>query len=194
MKPADPSFFFPAPVLQKFCTQCGGQLTRLVLEGDHAPRDVCLHCGAVHYRNPLVVVGAIPVYRNKILLCQRAIEPRYGTWTFPSGFMELNESSAEGAARETLEEAGATVQIGNLHCVINIPDISQIHIYYLAHCSSDYLDPGPESLAAGFYDLAEIPWENLAFRSIRTALEHYVNDLNLEKPQPHIYELRKKDF
>lgn len=142
------------------------------------PRDTCLECGAVHYRNPLLVVGAIPVYQNKILLCKRAIEPRYDTWTFPAGFMELAESSEAGAKRETLEEAGALVEIGDLFTIIDVPSANQVHLYYLAEALDDHLDPGIESLEAAYFDIKDIPWDNLAFRSIKTTLEHYVRALD----------------
>ena len=132
MNKHDPSFFFPAPTSQKFCTQCGSGLSQIVPPEDNQVRDTCLSCGAVHYRNPLVVVGTIPVFENKVLLCKRAIEPRYGTWTFPAGFMELAESTPEGAKRETVEESGAIIEVGDLFTVIDVPSANQLHIYYLA--------------------------------------------------------------
>ena len=183
----DASFFFHCPVEQKFCTQCGSELSRIIPPEDNVLRDACLSCGAVHYRNPLVVVGTIPVYQDKILLCRRAIEPRYDTWTFPAGFMELSESSVIGAKRETLEEAGAEVEIGDLFTVIDVPSANQVHIYYLAKALNDHLDPGIESLEAAYFDIKDIPWDNLAFRSIKTTLEHYVNALKTGNFGPFNY-------
>ncbi len=177
MNKHDLPFFFPAPTQQKFCTQCGTELSQIVPPEDNQLRDTCLACGAVHYRNPLIVVGTIPVYENKILLCKRAIEPRSNTWTFPSGFMELSESTVDGAKRETLEEAGAIVEVGDLFTVIDLPQTNQVHIYYLAKAADDHLDPGIESLEAAYFDIEDIPWDNLAFRSISTTLEHYVRAL-----------------
>lgn len=186
----DVSFFFPAPVQQKYCTQCGSALSSIVPPEDNQLRDTCLECGAVHYRNPLIVVGAIPVYDNKILLCKRAIEPRSNTWTFPAGFMELSESSEEGAKRETFEESGAIVEIGDLLTMIDVPHANQVHIYYLAKATNDHLDPGSESLEAAYFDIADIPWDNLAFRSISTTLEHYVRALDSGDYGPFNYTLK----
>ena len=116
----DPSFYFPAPREQKFCSQCGTPNTNRLLEGDNRKRDVCEHCGAVHYQNPRLVVGTLPVWGDKVLLCLRAIEPRANTWTLPAGFMELGESMAQGALRETQEEAGAQIALGKLYTAIDI--------------------------------------------------------------------------
>lgn len=185
----DASFFFPNPVLQKFCTQCGSKLSRIIPPDDNMPRDTCLECGAVHYRNPLIVVGAVPVYEDKILLCRRAIEPRYDTWTFPAGFMELAECTMVGAKRETIEEAGAEVEIGDLFTVIDVPSANQLHIYYLAKALNDHIDPGVESLEAAYFKIEDIPWDNLAFRSIKTTLEHYVRALETGDYGPFNYTL-----
>lgn len=170
----DASFFYPAPIEQKFCTQCGSPLSRVVPPLDNAERDTCLNCGAVHYRNPLLVVGTIPIYEDKVLLCRRAIEPRYDKWTFPAGFMELGESTVYGAQRETLEEAGAEVEVGPLFTVIDVPHAHQVHVYYLAKALSDKLDPGIESLEAAYFKLDDIPWDELAFETISSTLRHYV--------------------
>ena len=172
----DPAFYFPAPRLQHFCGQCGTPITRRIPPGDNRERDLCEQCGAVHYQNPRMVVGTVPVWEDKILLCLRAIEPRAKTWTLPAGFMELAESTAEGAERETREEAGARINLGHLYTVIDIPQVDQVHIYFLAHVLSPELDPGPESLDAKFFGLDEIPWDNLSFRSVSSTLKHYIRD------------------
>ena len=172
----DPSFYFPTPRRAKFCGQCGTPITRRVPPDDNRERDVCEHCGAIHYQNPRMVVGTVPVLDGRILLCRRAIEPRHNTWTLPAGFMELAETTAQGALRETQEEAGADVELGELYTLIDVPHVDQVHIYYLAHARSDRLDPGPESLEARYFALEDIPWDNLSFRSVITTLEHYVAD------------------
>lgn len=174
-KPA-PSFYFPAPRTEKFCSQCGSALIRRIPPDDSHMRDVCEHCGAVHYQNPRNVVGTIPVWGDKILLCRRAIEPRYDKWTLPAGFMELNETLDLGALRETQEEAGAQIKMGPLYTIIDVPHANQVHLFFLATVLSPELHPGPESLEAGFFDKSEIPWGELAFRTVSTTLEHYFED------------------
>lgn len=172
----DPSFYFPAPRRAKFCGQCGTPITRRVPPEDNRERDVCEHCGAIHYQNPRIVVGTVPVYQDKILLCRRAIEPRHNTWTLPAGFMELAETTAGGALRETNEEAGADIDLGAIYTIIDVPHVDQVHIFYLAHARSDSLDPGPESLEARYFEFDDIPWDNLSFRSVVTTLEHFLAD------------------
>lgn len=171
------SFYFPAPLTQKFCNQCANPLSKIVPPDDNRVRDVCDNCGAVHYQNPLNVVGVLPIYQNKVLLCRRAIQPRYNTWTLPAGFMELDETTAQGALRETHEEAGAEIELGQLYTVIDVPHANQIHFFYLANALNDKLFPGPESLEAEYFDLDDIPWDKLSFRTVITTLQHYIQDL-----------------
>ncbi|RTZ42323.1 NUDIX hydrolase [Candidimonas sp. SYP-B2681] len=171
-----PTFYFPAPRAQKFCSQCGNPLSLYIPPDDNRLRDVCDTCGAVHYQNPRNVVGVVPVWQDRILLCRRAIEPRYDKWTLPAGFMELGETTAEGAMRETQEEAGAQIELGPLYTVIDVPHAEQVHFFYLAEVQSAELYPGPESLEAAFFDLDDIPWSELAFRTVTTTLEHYLAD------------------
>lgn len=185
--PAD--FFFPAPRQQRYCSQCGNLLTCATPPGDNRVRDLCRHCGAVHYQNPRMVVGCVPVWRGKVLLCRRAIEPRYGAWTLPAGFMELEETTEEGALRETLEEAGAQVEAGPLFTVIDVPGVNQVHIYYLANVLSEKLDPGPESLEAAFFDEADIPWDQLSFLSVSSTLRHFFEDRKQPEFGVHRYTL-----
>ncbi|ANN65841.1 NUDIX hydrolase [Bordetella bronchialis] len=184
-----PPHYFPAPRRAKFCSQCGTPISRRVPDGDNRERDICDHCGAIHYQNPRVVVGTVPVWENRILLCRRAIEPRYDTWTLPAGFMELGETTAQGAARETLEESGARVELGELFTVIDVPQVDQVHIYYLARALGPELDPGPESLDARYYDESEIPWDDLSFRTVVTTLRHYLEDRRRGVYQAHRYSL-----
>lgn len=185
----DPNFYFPAPRQQKFCSQCGTLNTHRLLDGDNRERDLCENCGAVHYQNPRLVVGTLPVWGDKILLCLRAIEPRANTWTLPAGFMELNESMAQGAARETQEEAGVSIELGKLYTVIDIPQVDQVHVYFLAQALGPEFDPGPETLEARWYSAEDIPWENLAFRSVSTTLKHYLHDRVGGHFQTHHYSL-----
>lgn len=184
-----PDFYFPAPRLSNFCSQCGSPIARRAPVGDNRERDVCDNCGAIHYQNPRLVVGTLPVWDNKVLLCLRAIEPRANTWTLPAGFMELSETTGQGALRETLEEAGVTVELGNLYTVIDVPQVDQIHVYFLAHASNGEVDPGPESLDARYYAPDEIPWDNLSFRSVSTTLKHYLSDLARGKFETRYYSL-----
>jgi len=182
-------FYFPAPRQQKFCSQCGTPNIRKLLEGDNRERDLCDACGAVHYQNPRLVVGTLPIFGDKILLCLRAIEPRANTWTLPAGFMELGEAMDEGAARETQEEAGVRIELGQLYTVINIPHVDQVHVYFLAKALGPELDPGPETLEARWYGLDEIPWDNLAFKSVSTTLKHYLRERETGHFETHHYSL-----
>ncbi len=182
-------FYFPAPRQQKFCSQCGTPNIRKLLEGDNRERDLCETCGAVHYQNPRLVVGTLPIWGDKILLCLRAIEPRANTWTLPAGFMELGEAMDEGAARETQEEAGVRIELGQLYTVINIPHVDQVHVYFLAKALGPELDPGPETLEARWYGLDEIPWDNLAFKSVSTTLKHYLRERETGHFETHHYSL-----
>jgi len=171
-----PDFYFPAPRRQKYCSQCGVPTVAAVPPGDNRLRDLCQQCGAIHYQNPRMVVGCLPVWQGQVLLCLRAIEPRRNTWTLPAGFMELAESAQQGAVRETEEEAGAQVRLRNLYTVIDIPQADQVHLYFLADVLSPVLDPGPESLDARFFALDDIPWDTLSFRSVDMTLRHYIAD------------------
>jgi len=182
-------FYFPAPRQQKFCSQCGILNIRKLLEGDNRERDLCDACGAVHYQNPRLVVGTLPIFGDKILLCLRAIEPRANFWTLPAGFMELGEAMDEGAARETQEEAGVRIEMGQLYTVINIPHVDQVHVYFLAKALGPELDPGPETLEARWYGLDEIPWDNLAFKSVSTTLKHYLRERETGHFETHHYSL-----
>ncbi|OXR50545.1 MULTISPECIES: NUDIX hydrolase [unclassified Pusillimonas] len=196
------SFYFPAPRAQKFCSQCAAHITYLTPPDDNRLRAVCESCGAVHYQNPRNVVGVLPIWEDKILLCRRGIEPRYDKWTLPAGFMELGETTAQGAMRETQEEAGAQIELGPLYTVIDVPHAEQVHFFYLAHVLSPELAPGPESLEARFFTEDEIPWPELAFRTVITTLEHYLEDKKRghfkpgAHPPVHYYEvsLPKRDY
>jgi len=184
-----PNFYFPAPRAQKFCSQCGAENTQRIPPDDNRTRDVCERCGAIHYQNPRNVVGVLPIFGDRILLCRRAIEPRYDTWTLPAGFMELGETTAQGAMRETQEEAGAQIELGPLYTVIDVPHAEQVHFFYLAKVLSDALYPGPESIEAAFFHIDEIPWSELSFRTVITTLEHYIADRKTGVFPMHHYDI-----
>lgn len=159
-----------------YCSHCGAPLTVKIPAGDNRPRHVCERCGTIHYQNPKLVVGCIPEWGDRILLCRRAIEPRYGKWTLPAGFMENGETVAECALRETLEEAGARVELLGLYTLINLPDINQVYLMYRARLLDPDFQPGEESLEAALFSEAEIPWQEIAFRTIHITLDHFWAD------------------
>ena len=166
------------------CRVCGTSVVyRLPDDGDTKQRAVCPACNTVHYENPLNVVGTVPVWaendgdRNaKVLLCKRNIEPRRGKWTLPAGFMELGETTAEGAARETDEEAGAQFEMQALFSVMNVVRVGQVHFFYLARLLSPDFNPGHETMEARLFAEADIPWDEIAFKTVRETLEHYFAD------------------
>ena len=149
---------------------------RLPDDGDTHERAVCPACDTVHYENPLNVVGTVPYLGNKVLLCKRNIEPRWGKWTLPAGFMELGETTAEGALRETHEEAGAQIELEGLFTVLSVPRVGQVHLFYRARLLSDAFDPGWETLEARLFEQGEIPWDEIAFRTVRETLERFFAD------------------
>ena len=151
-------------------------MTRRVPPGDSLPREVCDACGEIHYRNPKLVVGAIAGYQGRILLCRRAIEPRYGYWTLPAGFMENDETAAQGALRETLEEAGARIEIDAPFSLISVPRVNQVHLFYRARLLDLEFKPGEESLEVALVDEAGVPWKEIAFRTVALSLQHWFAD------------------
>jgi ADP-ribose pyrophosphatase YjhB (NUDIX family) len=159
-----------------FCSNCGQRVSLTVPQGDNRERYVCASCGSIHYQNPKMVIGAIPEWGSKILLCRRAIEPRSGMWTLPAGFMENGESTAEAAARETLEEANARVEIGDLYAVLSVPHVDQVHLFYRARLLDLDFSPGAESLDVALFEENEIPWREMAFRTITSTLRYYYED------------------
>ena len=145
-------------------------------DGDIRERAVCPACDTIHYENPLNVVGTVPYWGEKVLLCKRNIEPRWGKWTLPAGFMELGETTAEGAARETDEEAGAKFEMEELLTVLSVPRVGQVHLFYRAKLLNDRFDPGHETIEARLFSEADIPWEEIAFKTVRETLVHYFED------------------
>ncbi len=160
----------------KHCKACGAAVRYLVPADDNRERAVCTVCANVHYENPLNVVGTLPVWRDQVLLCRRNIEPRYGFWTLPAGFMELGETAAEGALRETVEEAGARVEMQGLYTVLNVVRVGQLHLFYRARLLDTDFAPGPESIEAKLFTEVDVPWDELAFRTVRETLLRYFDD------------------
>lgn len=165
------------PPAIRHCNLCGGPVAHIVPPGDGRRRAVCTMCGHIQYENPRNIVGTIPAWQNQVLLCRRAIEPRHGLWTLPAGFMELGESTAAGALRETVEEAGASVDIGPLYAVINVLPANQVYFFYRAGLRSLDWQPGEESLEARLFGENDLPWGQLAFRSVEQTLRRYFADL-----------------
>lgn len=159
-----------------FCSSCGAPLALKVPPGDTLPRHVCDACNTIHYQNPRMVVGCIAEWEDRILLCRRAIEPRHGLWTVPAGYMENGETTFQGAIRETLEEANARVEIGPLYALYNIPHISQVYLLFRARLLDPDVRPGAETLETRLFAESEIPWDRIAFASVRNALTHYYDD------------------
>ena len=159
-----------------FCNTCGAAVESRIPPDDNRTRYVCTSCNEVHYQNPKLIVGSIPVWQDQVLLCRRAIEPRFGLWTLPAGFMENGETTPEAAARETLEEANAQVAIGELYTLYNLPYINQVHLLFRAQLLNLDFSPGVESLEVRLFTEAQIPWDTLAFRPVRCSLQHYFAD------------------
>jgi ADP-ribose pyrophosphatase YjhB (NUDIX family) len=149
-------------------------------------------CGIIHYQNPKMVVGCIPEWEDKVLLCRRAIEPKYGLWTLPAGFMENGETTLEGAARETWEEAGARIEMGGLYSLYNLPHINQVYLMFRARLLDLDFQPGIESLEARLFAEAEIPWNEIAFRTVHATLQQYFNDRRNGMFEFHFGDIRSR--
>ena len=161
----------------KHCRNCGTAVVhRVPDDGDTRERAVCPQCATIHYENPLNVVGTVPHFGEQVLLCKRNIEPRKGKWTLPAGFMELNETISEGAARETVEEAGAVFELEGLFSVLNVARVGQVHLFYTARLLSAHFNPGHETMEARLFREADIPWDEIAFRTVKETREHYFAD------------------
>ena len=161
----------------KHCRECGVAVVyRVPDDGDTKPRAVCPACHTIHYENPLNVVGTLPIWGERVLLCKRNIEPRLGKWTLPAGFMELHETTAEGAARETVEEAGAQFEMQELFTLVNVARVGQVHLFYRAQLTSDQFDPGHETMEARLFLENDIPWDEIAFQTTRKTRECFFDD------------------
>ena len=159
-----------------FCSLCGAAVELRIPDGDNLARHVCSQCRTVHYTNPKVVVGCVPRWGDELLLCRRAIEPRYGLWTLPAGFLEDRETTIDGAKRETLEEASARVEITGLYALFNLPHVNQIYLMFLADLLAPEFGPGSESLEVALYQEADVPWDRIAFPVVEQTLRLYFED------------------
>ena len=180
---------FRSPI--KHCRNCGSSVVyRLPDDGDTRERAVCPACDTIHYENPLNVVGTVPHFGDRVLLCKRNIEPQWGKWTLPAGFMELGETTAEGAARETDEEAGAQIEMEGLFTVLSVPRVGQVHVFFRARLLSDQFSPGHETIEARLFGEDEIPWEEVAFRTVKETLARYFEDRRKGKFEVHTLDIR----
>ena len=173
----------------KYCSECGAQVTLEIPSGDNRPRYICSQCETIHYSNPKIVAGCIPVWQDKILLCKRAIEPRHGLWTLPAGFMENDESTVEAAMRETMEEAGARVAVRDLYTMISLVHINQVYMMFLADMKDTDFSPGEESLETELFSEVDIPWDRIAFPVIEETMRLFFADRAAGKFRTRIGEM-----
>jgi len=170
-----------------FCSHCGKAVAHKIPDGDNRHRYVCDHCDRIHYQNPRIIAGCLPIFQysasepDRVLLCKRAIEPRKGLWTLPAGFLENGETTADGALRETHEEANANAEIIELYTVFSLPHISQVYMFFRARLLDLEFSAGVESLDVKLFDESEIPWDELAFPVITETLQHYYRDRHSEQ-------------
>lgn len=180
----------------KFCPQCAHPVSFEIPAGDNLPRHICQHCKTIHYQNPKIVVCTIPFWKTEkgisILLCRRAIAPRYGLWTLPGGFLENNETTKEAALRETEEESGANIVLQDLFSLMNLTNAHQVHLFYLAKLKNLSFNPGIETLEVQMFTQENIPWEEIAFTSTKHAIELFFNDL--EKALDGTFKLHSVDL
>ena len=176
-----------------FCSTCGEKVSFIIPEGDNRLRHVCISCQTIHYENPKIVTGCIAEWQDKILLCKRAIKPRYGLWTLPAGFMENAETNMQGAARETAEEANAKVENMKLFCMFSIAHISQVYTMYRGDLVAGAASPGVESLEVALFNESEIPWQNIAFQVITETLKLYYQDKKKGEFKTHYGDIIKQD-
>ena len=160
----------------KFCSNCAAPVLQRIPPGDSHLRWVCDACGEIHYQNPKLVVGTVPEWEGRLLLCRRAIEPRYGYWTLPAGFMENAETAGEAAVRETLEEAGARIELLEPYSMLSVPFANQVHLFYRARLLDLSFQPGEESLEVALFEEAQIPWKDMAFRTVSLTLQYWFAD------------------
>ncbi len=162
----------------KFCTTCGDPVTLTIPDGDNRERFVCVNieCAAIHYQNPRNITGCLPIYEDKVLLCKRGIQPRYGLWTLPAGFMENGETTEQGAIRESWEEAEANLDVDKLYALFNLPYINQVYFFYKAQLKDLHFRPTPESLDVTLFSEDEIPWDEIAFTVVEKTLRYYFAD------------------
>ena len=160
----------------RFCSNCSSPVAQRIPPGDNLPRWVCDNCHTIHYENPKIIVGCVAEWAGRILLCRRAIEPRVGLWTVPAGFLENGETTAQGASRESAEEANARVEITALFSLYNLPHINQVYMLFRGELLDAAVSAGAETLEVGLFEETEIPWDKLAFATVRNTLTHYLAD------------------
>jgi ADP-ribose pyrophosphatase YjhB (NUDIX family) len=175
-----------------FCSNCGNRVVLKVPEGELLPRHVCPNCGTIHYENPKVVVGSVPEYQGRILICKRGIQPRLGYWTIPAGFMENDETMEAGAAREAVEEALIKVEIGGLLLLANVTSARQVHVFFRSRMLTPDFGVTHESLEVKLIDEREIPWDDLAFPSTEYALRRFVEDRAAGVERYHVAEMQRR--
>ncbi len=175
-----------------FCSHCGAPVTQRIPPGDDRPRHVCDACGTIHYQNPKIIAGCVPIWDEQVLLCRRAIEPRHGLWTLPAGFMENGETTPAAAARETLEEANARVEVGQLFTYLNVPRINQVYVLFLGRLLDLDFSAGPESLEVALFTEQAIPWSEIAFPSIERTLELFFSDRRAGQYRTHVADIHRR--
>jgi ADP-ribose pyrophosphatase YjhB (NUDIX family) len=176
-----------------FCNACAAPVEYRVPAGDHLPRHICPRCGQIQYFNPRIIVGCVPEWEDgRVLMCRRNIEPRFGLWTFPAGFMELGETSAQGAAREAHEESQADVEVGELLAMINVPYVSQVYLVHRARLRTPHHGPTPESSETRLMTESEIPWDEIAFPTVFHSLKFFFADRAAGRAQIHTLELTQR--
>lgn len=174
----------------KFCSDCGHPVTYSTPKGDNRTRAVCAQCHTIHYQNPRIIAGTLPIFKNRVLLCKRAIEPRLGYWTLPAGFMEEGETLEQGAARETLEEAGIKVTCGQLLTSISVPFISQVHIFFHTQMhTAEHADKTSESLEVKLFEFQDIPWDRIAFPTVKRTLEYFLADYDTGELKTRVFDI-----
>jgi ADP-ribose pyrophosphatase YjhB (NUDIX family) len=172
-----------------YCPQCGAPVTRKIPDADDRPRFVCDTCELIHYQNPIMVVGTIPESQGRILLCRRGIEPALNKWTLPAGYLEIGETLQQGAARETFEEAGYQIADLEPYAITNIVRVNQVYIMFRCTLAEQVSDPGSESLEVKLFIPDEIPWQEIAFRSIHKTLKLYCNDMDRGRYPVHLFDI-----
>jgi ADP-ribose pyrophosphatase YjhB (NUDIX family) len=178
----------------KFCSSCGSHVVISIPEGDNRERFVCadISCSTIHYQNPRIITGCLPLYEGKVLLCKRAIEPRYGLWTLPAGFMENGETTEQGALRESWEEAPANLHIEHLYTLFSLPYINQVYFFYKAQLTDTQFSSSLESLEVKLFSEDEIPWDQLAFSVVEKTLRYYFADRKNNTYPLHLEDIEKK--
>lgn len=168
-----------------FCSECGAKTVFVIPQDDTRCRDVCTQCQTIHYKNPNIVVGTIPVYQDKVLLCKRSIEPRKDLWTLPGGFMEMGETLEQAAVRESVEEANANLVLTRLFSIYSIPNAGQVHMYYLAALQSLDFSPGHETSDTALFSIRDIDFDTLSFASVKFTIEKL--QLHVDRPTDEVY-------